>query len=1185
MSGSAYVVDQGQPEAKSAGSYDNDDATKEPPAFMTGFRRTRSQRDDERIKKQTSFAAAASVAQNARSFVSKFVARKGGNDDEDDDDENGPKPSKFNPKLATGAKGFVGAVAAHLQESEARKAKLRAQRAHQMAVKGIYNKKLATTPTVAPPGAPRFFHTLPTTLPQSYFADVAGKADEAQLPNKAIGGGFVASPKAQRGGFDEVTSSPGAPQEYSTYWECDEVTKDMVFALKIAHTKGLYGRATFVQNERVQSLKDVPLKELVQGDTYWRAWRSAVDAFMTTHATTALNGRYMLGSNKGRFIVVGNSSVYDALEGVLVHVWRSSVAAKDFVTGWRRVWQAVFESRLDGITCPFSAMYRIQGSFVSVTALVPIEPGFRSHVTNLTPTDIWGTHGRACANANTKLSPLTEDSDSPVEVTSVAVKSSLKRFCHAMCIDTPPPLHLGLDGRYYILDVRHVLQPTFADPSIRQRPRLELLLQMRDLRGLLGPDGIVGPLPPHIDRYGEEDGGIRPLMTAGLLSNPLAFVKRIAARRCAIDMMRTMAELDMDTPLTVETVLDKNLVSQQCHRYGLNLCFLPVLIEAALTATIPPGIIAEHHRNRLGALVADACRVEMLSRTLKELAVMDLNYGVTASTPINDVGRRIHVPNRIASLVVAKDPSFLQDQVMPRLRQKYHGANPDLYIDPATTTAGRLLRNLIFHLGAELDGEQKRFTHYCPISATYAMVMRPPRTTELYISKQYTELDAEVPLMWRRWALTPTTSPVRHSAFIHSSFLTLLCRASEKYGLVRESAEDCLADFDAHPYLQAEVLAVAAEAALIAARDTALLKTYVATLKELPRTGSEDAPIFGVKLLNAALLTSKTQLATTAADALVRIEYATPTIHSATASFAISVCESMLISEADPEPLDRYLGFQREHVAQVRNAGLNRAVHALIHTTAVLIAANPGTAAYGSKAAVEFAREALRMQMEGLGPRHRCTCVATYHLIILALRERLLSNIPAVERYHGLAVRSHESLIQADLKRISGMTRGEKSMELISRVVNVLRDAGDANSSLLLQQQRQSLIQGELVELPPQDELAATQESAIGGTGSLARAPSGILASSQRNGSFAGSPTRAKMDMEDVDVVDEENTMSASLHSPMQNSNDNGEVVSAMHSPTAGFQSKSSEGNLLKEPSSLRLSHVNLRVDDQAEDL
>merc|ERR1719502_341216 len=127
----------------------------------------------------------------------------------------------------------------------------------------------------------------------------------------------------------------------------------------------------------------------------------------------------------------------------------------------------------------------------------------------------------------------------------------------------------------------------------------------------------------------------------------------------------------------------------------------------------------------------------MLSRTLKELSSLDLNFGVTASTPINDVARRIHVPNRIASFTVGKDVMFLQDQVMPRLHSKFYGLPEGTFIDPSGTSAGRLLRNVIFHLGCELSAEQKRFTHYCPVAQTYAMVMRPPKTAEMYLAKQF----------------------------------------------------------------------------------------------------------------------------------------------------------------------------------------------------------------------------------------------------------------------------------------------------------------------------------------------------------------------------------------------------------------------------------------------------------------
>jgi len=1123
--------------------------SKQPPSFLSGFRRSRA--SDDRAKAKISIAATASVAANARRFVSNFRARKEGEaspNGDDTEDDDGPRPRKFNPSGATGAKGFVGAVASHLQENEKRKRQLRQHRAHQMAVKGIYNKKAATTPTTAPPGAPRFFHTLPTALPQTYFADLLAKCEEAQLP-MTIPDPNAASP-TRHDGTDDVAAireqqaaNAANARTANSYWECDEVSRDMLQALTFLRAKHLDGKASFLANERVQSLKDVPLREMAQGDFLWRTWRSAVDDFITMHATTALNARYMLGSGKSRFVVIGNSSVLDALEGVLIHVWRSNTAAKEFISGWRRVWRAVFESRLEGVTCPFSASYRIQGSYVSVTALCPLETDFKRYNVGLSAKDIWGSHGAACPGVKVDLADIAPDAPAPETINSVAVKTAMKRFCHATCIDTPPPLMLGRDGRYYIMDMRHVMQPTFGDPAIKQRPRLDLLLQMRDLRGLLDSSGVVMPLPAAVDRYAEESTGVRQQMTKALLESPLNFVKRVAARRCAIDILRTLAEMDLDIPMSTELVLDKNLVSQLCHRFGLNLCFLPLLMEAAVHADIPHELVPEHQRNRLATCLAEACQVEMLSRTLKELAVLDMNHGVTVSTPINDIGRRIHVPNRIASLAVGKDAMFFQDQVMPRLRKKFYGAADDLFIDPALSSAGRLLRNLIFHLGCELCGEQKRFTHFCPIAQTYAMVMRPPKTAEMYLAKQFTELDNEVPMMWKRWALTPTTSPVRHSVFVHSSFLTLLCRASEKYTFVRDSADDCLPDFDDDLYLQAEVQAVAAEAALITAREDTPLRAYVAMLRKLQRNGHDDSPIFAVKFLNAALLATRTNLAVTAANVLLRIEGATVASHSATFAFSVSAAEAMLVNEKSKDVLNEYLALAREQARQAKINGAKERVRTMLHTTGVLVAANEDSAAHGSADSVDFAREALRVEMENLGPRNRCTCVGTYHLMVLALRERLSTGVPAVERHLKLSLRVLDMLLkEQDHTKIPAMTHSDRSLDLIERVIGVLRDTGDKSSAGLLRQQRESIIKGEVVERIV-DEIDLTNvANGVGDEAALCADQSNVLASSARS--------RTALSVEDVEHESDEQ-LSQSLHSPR--AGDDGLVTnSSMHSPPAG---------------------------------
>jgi len=475
-------------------------------------------------------------------------------------------------------------------------------------------------------------------------------------------------------------------------------------------------------------------------------------------------------------------------------------------------------------------------------------------------------------------------------------------------------------------------------------------------------------------------------MTVELLSSPMKYLRVVGLRRCIIDMFKLLVRMDREEPVTVESVLDNNIIGDGFHKAGVNMCFLKLLLDMIPTVTISEAVVKRQDVDRLSGLLEEAIQAEMLSRALKDMCAVDITYGVGRNTGQHDVAKRIDIANRIGSLVVDQDPVFWTDHLMPFVRQKFAGCEETFTIPVPSVTAGRLLCRLAKYLGTEVTRD--RFSHFCPIAATKAMLMRPPRLTKLYRERQFSELDAEVPKMWTRWRNTPTNLPLRHSLFVHSAVSTLLSKATEKFAFVLEAGVDATADYDHDPIMQAEMLGLVAEVAVVRQRDEGPLKKYSRLLCNSIDPHPDDGSALAVKLLGVGLINQDVDPILESLKIFLRMEpQGVVQQHSATFQFALSVLHGvMMYEQRDEEVIQKFFDFMPTYLNSAKLEGPKAYLGAHLHVTSTLVASIPMFLCWRHRRGVEFAAQTLERVLDYVGAKHRLAPTAALHLMLIGVR-------------------------------------------------------------------------------------------------------------------------------------------------------------------------------------------------------
>ena len=880
-----------------------------------------------------------------------------------------------------------------------------------------------------------FFHTLSRNVMAGYFETLQQAKD-------------ALSPRSQHG-------SPKAAHAKSRAFlggtECAEVCSDILASLRHLAQLQYFHPAIFVRNERFQSLKDAPCSEISRGTVFWDEWRSAWESFVSDFVKDAVNHRVIAEADRSRYVHMGNGSVLDMMTGVLVHEWQSADAAKAFLDIWQRTWAAVFEFRIDGVTCPVSAGFNVQGDYVTVTCLPPVDA---------------------------TRAPLTVDVGSAwtdsFPTNGSAITVAARRLCHALGCETAPPFYYGVDGRYYILttDFQYSGQLSFGTSRV-QRPRNELLRAMRTWPYRQEPAVPIKTTPTakaeNLERYAAADDTSRQLLEDPFAEqdldsgdrahlDPLVFVRKVALRRVCIDLLVQGAKMEMNGQGTVrkEFIVRHRVLPATCHAHGVNMCFLYELWDTLKQMILPSqyeinDLLVETLRDEY----LEAIRVEMASRTVKDLAKLDMAFGAGAGLTVTEGARRVMVPNRIAQLLVDGDAHFWDNVVMPHLRLKF-ACPPVMHIAKGSVPMPLLLRQMVMALGCELDGDGRRFSHFCPCAGTKAAVFRPSALGQLAYEKRWAEIELEVPRMWVQLSKMPAGHPLKHSMMLRAATDTILTRASDLCGIAIGSIDQEVAHHHEGTVPHCEMMAMQVELELFASKSDRSAAAAVVTqlLRIAPCTGDGDpnAQIVGAKLLALGMHTKDLQLTSTACQVMHRAAHALAPLFSTTMNVAMNVSTGLMKHETSAASAATYFDAATAHATLMGDRSVGHLARFLIGVTSSVVDAEPMAVATRLPGCLAFAQLSYKTLKDVMGPETAPSCMAAYHLAFIALAHKQATGgaLPTIDKQLIWMYKALECVRTTPAERQLGLARGPKLVDLLRRVATTLGTTGDKASAALL---------------------------------------------------------------------------------------------------------------------------------------
>ena len=705
-----------------------------------------------------------------------------------------------------------------------------------------------------------FHHVLPRTFVTDYFQGLLDKH-------------FAATHVAVA---SHETHGRGTPRG-----ELDEVADDMLLSLRELKARGLFRPSVFLRNERFQAMKEALPCDLARNPCAWPDWREAWEGVVSDFTKVAVNVRGLRSTSLRRYLAVGRASVVDLVTGVLVHEWASCDAARMFLDIGQRLWSSLFEFRIDGVSCPVSAGFNVQGDYVTVTLLPPVQ----------------------CDVAPFKVASLGDVWSASFPALADPLQIAIRRLCHALGTDEPPPLHYGADARYYVIQqgaiaaaVQRVGAALFAfplraagspmSPPVLHRARRHFMrgLQLRSKsvstspevpfdrqayasrlidayqRGKPAMEAARAALVESslafsilLDTHDENWTMIEdPYLESGLPTtppnDPPSYLRTRLLRRVALDLLVGMVRrqapsgaadgdevaevVEATSPggedaedgappfatLTVDFIVRRRIIPTACHHHGVNLCFLYELAETLSTLPLPPPFAAAASMVvELRRLFIEACTVEMASRTVKSLARLDMKYGAGAAFTVMEPERRVMVPNRIAELLVDGDCFFWDRIFTPHLRWKFH--TPESFAVPrGSIPMSLLLREMVMALGLEFEDTGHRFSHFCACASIAAAVFRPSALGQLAYEKRWAEIELEVPRMWVQLSKMPAGHPLKHSMMLRAATDTILTRASDLCGIAIGSIDQEVAHHHEGTVPHCEMMAMQVELELFASK-------------------------------------------------------------------------------------------------------------------------------------------------------------------------------------------------------------------------------------------------------------------------------------------------------------------------------------------------------------------------------
>ncbi len=423
----------------------------------------------------------------------------------------------------------------------------------------------------------------------------------------------------------------------------------------------------------------------------------------------------MLAELQSKYVKVGSSSYLHVEKAMLVHVWRVTAAANRFVQCWHRCWQVLFEHRVRGIHVPLSAVFDIQGTTISVTALPPV------YVDRVPPLkNIFGPLLRGEIDIYRRAAPTPIVGNSTVDYMLTRFFAALHLPPDESCLEEFGDCSLfhGIDGRLYLLEIGPMLCHTTP---------------------LLRDVSAAGPCCPAVRHELLRQFALDRSSGATYCNSDLhRYILKTAIPRA---VESAVALLPQGTPESraPEVLLRDSFLGMMCHDHGVNISYMHALhlycAQQAEHAADSSQSKQQHEDSRpFYALLAQTALMEMLARTIKGLVRLDLTGGFTTTADRKTSTQvRIDMINRAARLVASRDQDFLQNHVLPALRAKF-GAPESFVLAWDVMPVGAMLKVLSVQFGCEYGVHEGRFHAFTPFASKVALMFYPLVTIDAMLA-------------------------------------------------------------------------------------------------------------------------------------------------------------------------------------------------------------------------------------------------------------------------------------------------------------------------------------------------------------------------------------------------------------------------------------------------------------------
>ena len=473
-------------------------------------------------------------------------------------------------------------------------------------------------------------------------------------------------------------------------------------------------------------------------------------------------------------------------KGVFFHVWTSNQEARRYINGYQRLWQAIYECRLDCVGCPFSSLTSVQGVYVTSTTLVPLP--------STKPVE-WPTSNDG--RPSTFL--LLEQLGVLKGLLRMPLKGPRSRDIRA---------YVGNDMRLYLVDP---LAPLFSVPKFT--PSGEIVTSTTERRLPSEINDVA-----RLELFADEDTGDAGTKTAVNEEDVGKLLRSRISLAVAIRLTNEVEKYMNDAPegssaaVIIDAMLKENIVPKVLHSLGVNLRYL-YLVERSIAANVAQLMCTKKERTAANARLL--LYHEMVSRSVKEVIraelwnpkhVSDLELVVQRSQAQGKKGNatrqvvddfRLNIVTacmqRLVLTISKEENDAFESQIMPVLRHKF--AAPDSYKIPQQSLNSKVIMAAVnARLGAAFDAAKKKFvsvgaatlagTSYLS-GAVLKMVIQPTRSEAESLSmalKRLTASSAEAQkerdaLQLTRWAILegilrnkgfPLTNAVRAARALES---------------------------------------------------------------------------------------------------------------------------------------------------------------------------------------------------------------------------------------------------------------------------------------------------------------------------------------------------------------------------------------------------------------------------------